>query len=157
MTFSREDIGHPKLRELYDFWERKRAGRFAPTRADIDPVELPRELIGSVFVYAVQRERPEAPPTTYLLKLFGTNLVDLVGRDLTGLTFDEIFVGPQRDAIRREYDHVATTGEPLCAVRDSGWSGRDYRRYHRLLLPLSEDGRTVDRLMGGAAGDDGTA
>lgn len=143
-------IKQPLLRQLYDFWDQKRGDRLAPRREDIDPLELPRPLIGSVFLYTVERDKPGSPPTDYVLRLFGTQLVEMFGGDMTGRSFDDIFHGPTAPAIRREYDHVAMTGEPLCSALDGRWADREYRFYRRLLLPLSENGRTVDRLFGGA-------
>ena len=37
-------IDAPLLAELYAYWTAKRGARFAPSRAEIDPVEIPRLL-----------------------------------------------------------------------------------------------------------------
>jgi len=150
MAFDPGIIESSKLRQLYDFWDGQRAGRLAPQRADIDPLVLPRDLIGQVFLYEVERAEPDGPPQDYLMRLFGTYLVEMFGRDLTGLRFDQIFQGPDAPAIRAEYDHAASSAEPVCSSLHGGWAGRSYRRYERLLLPLSEDDRRIDRLFGGA-------
>ena len=34
------DFCHPRIREIYDYWNGKRAGRLMPGRADIEPADL---------------------------------------------------------------------------------------------------------------------
>ena len=135
-------IGHPSLRRLYEYWDEKRSDRIAPARADIDPVDIP-DILPNMFIYRVEHD-----PRDYLMLLFGTALVDAFGRDLTHRRFDEIFSGSDYAAMRAEYDAAVDECRPICVSHDGNWIDRDHVEYTRLLLPLSEDGKTVDRLMG---------
>lgn len=137
-----DSIENPKLAEFYAYWDRKRAGRLAPTRADIDPVEIPH-LLPNMFIYEVLLE-----PRDYRMVLSGTALVEAFGVDHTNCRFDEIFSGPTAPAIRAEYDNLVDTGEPVLSTHDGSWTGRDFVSYWRLLLPLSGDGETVNKLIG---------
>jgi hypothetical protein len=51
-----EQVEQPPLRSLHAYWNRKRAGRLMPTRADIDPVELRQHLGNLVLIEPVPAE-----------------------------------------------------------------------------------------------------
>ncbi len=135
-------IEHPSLRRLFAYWEKKRGDRLAPARSDIDPVDLP-DILPHMFIYRVLDGGGD-----FRMSLFGTALVDVFGRDFTGESFNNIFMGPDRDAILKEYRQVALDARPVCARHDANWINRDHVTYERLLLPVSEDGKTVSRLFG---------
>jgi hypothetical protein len=44
------DFCHPRIREIYDYWNGKRGDRLMPRRADIEPLDLPSFLPGIVMV-----------------------------------------------------------------------------------------------------------
>ena len=138
------DIEHPRLAQLYDYWDEKRAGRRAPQRADIDPTEIP-QLLANMFICDVLRD-----PLDYRYVLSGTELTRAFGMDLKGKTFAEVFSGPSAAAIRAVYDSVVETWEPRLTVHDASWIDKEFLTYSRLLLPLSEDGKTVSKLFGAA-------
>jgi len=135
-------IDHPRLSELYGYWDEKRGTRRAPRRQDIDPVDIPH-ILPHMFICEVLRD-----PADYLVTLFGTALVQAFGADLTNRTFNGICESPLTSSIREEYDRVTESFAPIFAARDAGWLGRDYVRYSRLLLPLSDDDQTVNKLFG---------
>ena len=64
---------------VYDHWNGLRRGRCMPSRADLDPVELPRALLPSVFMVDVTRD-----PLDFRYRLLGTALVEWFGHDPTG-------------------------------------------------------------------------
>jgi hypothetical protein len=134
------NLEHPKLVDLLAYWQAKRGGRGMPTRADIDPLELPG-LLGNLFLLDVV-----GLPARYRYRLIGTKIVDAVGRDSTGRFVDEIYPGGG-DALVRLYHYVAAQRRP---VRNHGtvqWVGRDFSRYETLVLPLGDD--RVSMLLGG--------
>ncbi len=136
-------IEHPSLRRLFAYWDEKRAGRIAPARDEIDPVDVP-DILPNMFIYRVLDGGAD-----FRMSLFGTALVEVFRRDFTGETFEKIFNGPDREAIRAEYRQVAVEARPVCVRHDASWINRDHVEYERLLLPLSDDGKTVNRLLGG--------
>jgi hypothetical protein len=137
-------IDHPRLGELYSYWDRKRGGAPAPARADIDPVEVPR-LLGNILICEVQDA-----PRDFIFRLFGTALVEAVGRDLTGERFSTLFPKSVAPDIVREYKAVAENFVPVISRKDAHWANKSHIRYERLLLPLSDDGKNVNRILGGA-------
>lgn len=135
--------GHPRLDELFLYWDARRNGRFAPSRADIDPVDIPH-LLSRIFIWEVEHD-----PRDYIMRLFGTELARRLNRDFTGQRFTEIFRGKIAKAIWQEYDHVVRTG-PVSGRRTAEWTDREFLTYWYLLLPLSSDGARVDRILGAA-------
>jgi hypothetical protein len=138
---------HEALRQLYAYWLGKRAGRRAPSRADIDPVELAR-LLPHVVLLDVERA-----PLRFRFRLVGTTVAKGFNVDLTGSYFDEIEHTAEQRELNQRLMAVADWGPPLCATWD--YTGADGRHvsYERLALPLSSDGQTVDMLFGGIVFD----
>ncbi|MGO1120084.1 PAS domain-containing protein [Rhodovibrionaceae bacterium A322] len=134
------------MRELYDYWNSKRQGRLAPRRSDIDPLDF-HKLLPWIHIFKVLRPATGGP-LDYKVILFGTELVQHLNQDLTGKLFSEIFTSPQSKALKASYDRTTMQAEVCFAELNAGWMGKEYIHYKRLLLPLSDDGIQVDRLLG---------
>lgn len=130
----------PILGQALAYWVRKRGSRSMPRRGDIDPTEIPR-LLPNLQLIDVLGDR-------FRYRLIGTALVETFGRDYTGTYPDELFTGARRDFICTLYRSVRDAGRPMF-MRN---------RYHtakgidlvanRLYLPLSEDDRRVNMIVG---------
>jgi hypothetical protein len=144
MSEERSGISDPLLRRLYDYWDGKRAGRSAPTRADIHPEELTFIL---PFLYLID---VVGTPPRFQFRLAGTGIVTEFGGELTGKFADEIDLDNQQTAIIAEYERVVRSAKPI----SSRWNYTKYDgrqlSYEHVILPLSSDGRAVDMLLGGA-------
>ena len=141
-AFAFED---PRLRRFYDYWLGKcQAGRL-PSRADIDPVEIPDLLPWIMLVDPV----PGPEGYRFRIRLIGTGLVTRVGRDATGRFYDETL--SKRDVARFTaiYTEVVKSGRPHHYRSDIDivrLQGLEHLRYERLICPLATDGTTVDML-----------
>ena len=135
-------IREPRLLALYEYWDSKRTGRRMPARHDLDPTDVPN-LLPILFIWDVDIERD-----TFVCRLCGTAVVELVGKDFTGQSFEEMH-GGRYQPMKREHQSVLATGEPHLVVRTAGWLNKAHKTYERLLLPLSDDGRSVNMLLGG--------
>ncbi|HZK89130.1 MAG TPA: PAS domain-containing protein [Stellaceae bacterium] len=142
------DIAHPKLRRLYEYWDGKRAGRKMPARRDLDPLDL-TFVIGNIILVDVVDETP----VRFRIRLHGTNLSEYVGYELSGKMLDELPVNEFRMLARQSFIRVTTTGEVTHGKRDRIIDGR-LARYETVIMPLSDDGERVDRLMVGLIHDD---
>lgn len=138
-----EAIRHPKLRQLYEYWDGRRGERAMPSRADIDPVDM-RFAIGDVILAEVVDETPPR----FRIRLHGSNLSERTNFDLTGKMLDEMPVPEFRELSTRSFRKVVRTKEPLHVIAERPLDGR-IQRYEAILLPLSADGTRVDRLMVG--------
>lgn len=128
--------------ELFEYWQLKRAGRAVPARRDIDPTDIP-SLLPNIFIFDVIHN-----PRDYVLRLLGTNLVSVLGRDFTGARFDEMYQGNLARTLHHQYDWAVDHWQPVYSRMDASWMKKDYIYYDRLLLPLSSTGETVDKLLG---------
>jgi hypothetical protein len=136
-------IKHPRLRQLYDYWNGKRCDRLMPARADLDPVDI-RFAIGDV----VMAEVVDGDPPRFRIRLHGTNLAERTNFDLTGKMLDDMPVPEFRELVTRSFRKVVRTRQSLHALAERLLDGR-MQRYEAIILPLSSDGERVDRLMVG--------
>lgn len=133
----------PLVRDAYAYWVGKKNGDRLPARADIDPVDIPRIL---PHISLVERE---AETGRYRYRLFGSALVDILGREPTGKYLDEIYPDFEQSESRRYRDQVFEMGKPSHRIgRPSLRFPKDFVTVERLYLPLAEDGRRVDMVMG---------
>jgi hypothetical protein len=131
------------LKELFAYWLEKKGSRFAPSRADLDPVDIPR-LLPYVGLVDVLRD-----PLRFRYRLTGSNITTGYGQELTGRFLDEIDLDGHQHEIIREYQVVSELGEAVCATWEYSRKDGRYIAYERLALPLSNDGKTVNMLFGG--------
>ncbi len=136
-----QEFVYPEHKQLYDYWNQKRGSRFAPTRGDIDPIDFPR-LLPHLCMYKVHLD-----PLEYEATLMGTAIVDMWGVDYTGKYMKDIVLGPIYPSVRMHFDNVIIDKKPTLHDLDASWIDKDYIKYSRLMLPLSENGTDVDRLF----------
>ena len=128
-------------RELFDYWLRSADGRRMPSRADLDPLKVPR-LLPHIGLIDLRDGLAEAS-----FRLAGTRLHDIYGQEITGKRAEEIFLGDSALYWRRIHGRVVETGVPLQGVVRGPAKGRDHVVLFWLRLPLSEDGGQVDRIL----------
>jgi hypothetical protein len=134
-------IKHPKLRQLYEYWDEKRGARVMPSRADLDPIDI-RFAIGDVILVDAL---DESPPR-FRIRLHGTNLSERTNFDLTGKMLDEMPAPEFRELSTRSFRRVLRTREPLHTLAARLLDGR-MQRYEAIIMPLSSDGERIDRLI----------
>jgi hypothetical protein len=142
------DIAHPKLQRLYEYWSQKRGARIMPSRVDIDPLDM-TFIIGNLILIDVI----DGSPLDFRIRLHGTHLAERVRFDLTGKMLDEMPQVEFRNLTRQSFTKVVTTRQLVHGRRDRVLDGR-LRRYETIILPLSSDGATVDKILCGLIYDD---
>ncbi len=139
------DIDIRELRALYGYWMSKCVDGTPPSRADLDPLEIP-ELLR--FIYLVDVER-EAGQPRYRFRLIGTYVVHISGRDATGMYLDSPDFGPERSSIIPAYSDVVSRKMPRYDQRYVPTYKDGYQHSGRLVLPLvGEDGQVNMLLCG---------
>jgi hypothetical protein len=131
---------HPDIRQVLEYWEQKCAGRRMPSRADIDPLDLPHLLPRVTLVDVVDDER------RYVYRLAGTKEVEIRGFDPTGKSVLEAFFANSAEEALANYDTVCATRAPLYVV-DPFQTGDRFVSEEDLFLPLSNDGETVNMIV----------
>jgi hypothetical protein len=139
-------IKFPQLRSLSELWQTKCNGDFLPSRADFADDDL-RPWFGNLLLVDVVNDEHR-----FRFRLMGTSLVDAASRELTGKFFDEADISGYEPDVLEDYAEVLSTRVPVCKTRRynpvPGTFMDHWRIYERLLLPLANDGRTVDKILG---------
>ena len=134
------DPFYPDLIEVLDYWELKRCERFAPSRSDIEPLDLvrilPRIMLADVLT----------DPPGFRYRLSGTGIAGVHGEELTGLTPLDLKPAEYGRLIDRHYRQCVSERKPLLHLIILDSTHRS-RAYARLLLPLSNDGEQINMLM----------
>ncbi|WP_307347454.1 motility/cell cycle regulatory protein MopJ [Caulobacter ginsengisoli] len=140
--------------ELFAYWASlRRAGRL-PGRADIRPEDLKR-LLPTVSLIDV------LPDGDYRLRLAGTGLYSVYGREITGRRLEDVYNSQAAEYWRKELDTVVREGRPGVGVHSMSWRGASHMSILWLRLPLASNGKDVDMILGydavvGAQGDNGS-
>ena len=132
-------IRSDRLLRALSYWQKIKGDRPAPDRADFDPIEIPDIMPHVVMWDAV-------PPNGFRCRLAGTKMVEIHGRELTGLDMAK-FHGAFNAMIQPEYEGVVQTGIPHYVERSLFWMHRDYRSYARLLLPFTNGGAAISIIV----------
>jgi hypothetical protein len=129
----------PGFARMLAYWREKAGNRPAPRRADIDPLLSLPGLAPDMLLWDVESgER-------YVCRLAGTHVCRIGGRELRGLSLDDIRWEDPTVA-HREFGRVVTTLVPHFVARGVADRFHGFQLYRRLLLPLSEDGRRANKL-----------
>ncbi|MDY0873624.1 PAS domain-containing protein [Dongia rigui] len=131
---------HPDIRLFLDYWQGKCGARAMPARGDIDPAEISRYLPYITLVDVVPDER------RFVYRLVGTMEVELRGADPTGQSIPEAFFGRSAESVMLKYETVCRTRAPFYEIDDFQVTDR-YVNEENLFVPLSDDGRTVNKIM----------
>ncbi len=129
-----------KLQRLLAYWNARRGARWAPCRADIDPVDFPYVLSHMALVDVLTE------PLRFRFRVFSTGLVAMNGFEMTARLIDDWPAPEFREALQASYRDVVEAQAPRLRVRQAVFDGR-LRVQEGLLLPLSEDGRSVTMIL----------
>lgn len=128
--------------ELFAYWaSRREAGRL-PCRASIHPAHFKR-LLPTISLIDVKAEGPR-----YRLRLAGTGLYPVYGREITGRTLEEVYNAAAADYWRTELDKVVKDRRPSVGVHNLAWRGASHLSILWIRLPLASNGSDVDMILG---------
>lgn len=131
------------LRDLYAYWLSMRGSRRIPPRAAFDPIQVPR-LLPNLILLDVE------PDTGRLIvRVLGTRVASVYGTDYTGRYLDEIYFGANTTSVLDDYGTCARDGVPVLGERNFRNIRDVVYRMERLILPFSDDDRTVNKLISG--------
>ncbi len=142
--FDPAQLVEPELSELFGYWHGKRDGRTCPARRDVDPLDIPHLLSNLILVDTAESLQ------AFRYRVFGTEVCRGFGSDRTGVTLGELAAGVENhEFVFAGYWRAFELAQPDYFHGRTVSFSRDYKRYSRLLLPLSEDGARVDMILGG--------
>ena len=131
----------PTHAEILTYWDRKRAGRRMPARANIDPLEIPH-LLRHVMLLDVL-----GPQLDFRYRLLGDEILLRARPGLKGQRFGEIEGKGPGSSVWEAARRVVATGLPRYGRTGYGGPDRFTAAVHDLLLPLSDDGVDVNQLL----------
>jgi len=128
--------------EMFAYWASRRDGARLPARSSIHPTHFKRHL-PNISLIDVGLE-----PRSYRLRLAGTGLYSVYGREITGRSLNEVYSVQAADYWRAELDKIVEERRPGVGVHNFGWRGAGHLSILWLRLPLSSNGRDVDMILG---------
>jgi hypothetical protein len=131
--------------ELFAYWASLREGARLPGRANLDPAPIKR-LLPTVSLIDVDKS-PQGT-AEFRMRLAGTALYGVYGREITGKRLSEIYNTAAADYWRVELGKVVKERRPAVGVHSLAWRGASHLSILWLRLPLASDGERVDMILG---------
>lgn len=128
------------IQAINRYWDTKRAGRFAPRRADIDPAGI-TEHMPNLMLIDVLRDGD------YRYRLIGTAFTDGKGKDATDKRLTGVFAA-QPEVVRlfkARFGAVVGDRSPLFSAGKGYWENKPRRAAPVRVRVLSAVGRRRDR------------
>lgn len=132
---------HPTSRMLHSYWDRLRRERAAPERSEIEPGEI-RNLLADSLILEV-----DVPRESATVRLAGTHVCALFGRELKGRAFADLWGASDADPWRL-IETVAVDTLGLVAGLQGVTGEDEIVDLELLLLPLRHQGQTQARILG---------
>lgn len=130
--------------ELYSYWNKVRGTRPIPSRQEIEPGDI-RRILPDVFILE------QGVSGEIRIRLAGTNICNLFGRELRGTLFSDLWDAGSRAHLIGETRTVTAKFSPaLMTARATAATG-ERERFEISLLPLTSTGTAADRLIGAVA------
>ncbi|HEX5263098.1 MAG TPA: PAS domain-containing protein [Phenylobacterium sp.] len=133
--------------ELYAYWASLKEGAGLPGRGRLDPGDIKRLLPTVSLIDVLPGPRGEEAPD-FRMRLAGTGLYGVYGREITGRRLSEIYNSAAADYWRRELGKVVSEKRPAVGAHSLAWRGASHLSILWLRLPLASDGERVDMILG---------
>ena len=139
----RPEITSDLLREAVTYWDNLRAGQNMPSRAAIDPMEMPK-LLPTVFIAVAEDDGG------FRYQLAGSLIEERYGRGSLKDKTPEDVAGDAAETILGPYRRVRDEAVLFYREATLEWisAAQKYTHYKALLLPLSDDGVRVNMILG---------
>jgi hypothetical protein len=131
--------------EMFAYWASLRRGASLPSRLDLHPAGIKR-MLPTVSLIDVKRDLDGA--IDYRLRLAGTGLYSVYGREITGRTLDDVYNTAAVEYWREHLNKVVTERRPGVGVHSLAWKGTPHMSILWLRLPLATNGKDVDMILG---------
>ncbi len=129
-------------------WWRKFVDKFdrLPSRSDMDPEDLTAKALPHVIIVDIGKTS-----ASLRFRLVGTAHVNFNRQDFTGKLFRDVY--PEASASLRYvedlYDQMRSSRRPIWSVNRFKHPRNDSDLWmHRLMLPISSDGQSIDKCVG---------
>lgn len=131
----------PLIRDGFNYWCSKGWPGRLPTRADIDPMDIPK-LLPNVVLLDVQDG-----PRDFCYRLIGTGVVHHLAEDLTGKWMSSLDHQRAPSRIWDSCEKVVETACPLLSAIPYVGPHAEYLYGEDIILPLAGEQGAVDKLL----------
>ena len=129
--------------EMFSYWNSLKGEAPAPARRSIDPGHMKR-LLPTVSLLDVLR----GDGLDYRVRLAGTGLYNVYGREITGRTLADIYNSAAAEYWRHELGKVVRDGKPGVGIHNLSWRGASHLSIVWLRLPLMNEAGEVNMILG---------
>lgn len=131
----------PRLAFLFDYWREKKGARVAASRMDLLPSEI-KPFMPIMNLIDVHRD-----PWRFRHRLVGTEIVDRIGRDVTGSFVSPELYGTAYPRVFEGLRKVAADAQPYARVAPVSWNDRSWLWAESLELPLIDSAGEVNMIL----------
>lgn len=135
---------HGASRELYEYWNRVRGPERAPHRGAIEPSDIRRILADTFILEVIDR-------STYAVRLAGTRVCSIYGRELKGSNFLDLWRADDHSAMSTLAAAVSEDGAAAVVTIEGKTDRNQSVAAELILLPLRHSGPAFDRMLGSLA------
>ncbi len=129
------------LHNLRTYWEKLRAGRVAPYRAELDPRAF-EDVLENMFILE------QLNPSQIRVRLAGMSLCEMMGMEVRGMPPEAIMAAPHRTAFAQHLNAVLSGPTVIELELSAQDLDNNEIRAQMLLLPLRSDFGEVTRVLG---------
>lgn len=133
---------YPALAKFFSYWLSIRpSADLLPGRQHFDPLDIP-DVMPRVWLLDVDRSEG----LRFRYRLVGTREVETLQREVTGLWFDDVHPRlKEKPELLERYRFMVEQGEPTYRRGFINFNHkREHERVENCMVPLAQDGRTVD-------------
>ncbi len=131
---------HATSRNLYSYWNRRRDGRAAPDRHDIEPYDLGGDLVDT-FLIRIDTDG------SVRYRFCGSSVAMYYGRDLADEDFFAAWDAGDRESLKGHIDMMGAKGTGFVAGIVAETASGDFTTFEMIVLPLMNQGQ-CDRAIG---------
>ncbi|NBB83533.1 MAG: PAS domain-containing protein [Alphaproteobacteria bacterium] len=142
MNFDPDRLETRQIRAAYDYWRAKCGDNGLPRRGDVDPAEI-IGLLPHTLLVDVSHD-----PLDFSFRLVGTEVVRRYGKEFTGKRLTDLDLDGLNRQIFEEYALTVQRRTPEYFVDEYVMANGKVMHFERILMPLSDDGETVNMLFG---------
>src|SRR5258708_6230838 len=144
------DLEAPSLQQLQRDWNRWRGTQEFPARRQFEAFDL-KYILGNLSLVDVLHD-----PRRYRYRIYGSNFSARVGFDMTGKFLDDLPDHEHRTMARLHFDQAVDERRPVVKQHEHWFSDRRLWNCEILVLPLADDGTTINMMMVGVEWVEGT-
>ncbi|MEQ9642897.1 MAG: PAS domain-containing protein [Alphaproteobacteria bacterium] len=137
------NVQAPVLRAALQVWRDACGGKAMPARADIDVLDIPRDVLAHILLIDVE----PGPPDRFRWRLIGTHVTSMLGRDSTGGYFDELYSPEAAKVLLTGPRWAMDNRRPVRTLGHASFADKAHIRSENVDMPLSDDGERVSMIF----------